>query len=579
MQKALEMADNPLRLLFPFNPIDEDSDLSPSSNAAMVEELVRNQALRSQECTTAFQAVDRRHYWLTGGGSPELAYADMPLRTGRLHLSAPHIYAKALESLMPLKPGMSFLNVGSGTGYFNSIVGELTGSMATNHGVEIWETNVSHARERCASAGKANIEFKVGNVYQLDVNSTIRYDRIYLGACANSRSKYLYRLLEVGGILIGPFQAGHIQQLRRVVRQTETQFNVEVLGSVQFACLIEPIPSPKGSPRSPASPTQGAVKRRTSFSSEAGGDGMQLVGLPDVPFTFALREQPWTPERSWLFPPSYKRAVGMSLRCKPRCLNSVCLPPEIWVKHIFPWCPKWWFETPRASLSPQSAPQSAPQSPLSCCSPSPVGGPMAAPASVEPEVLPASCHAKLGGSSDADNDVDLSDDGSSTHAPSSGQMSSQHTSQSRPSQSLGELDASEVDEAAMVDDEGCRPNEPENCANGVDLEDVLFEVFSNGQRHAIGADGDPDDADTREPDDHLRLVVPLHILHLLAEHNRRSRPWAESDNEDGGEEEDEEEDDGEEEEVEDEVEAPAEEENRMDCEMEAPAAGSAMEVA
>ena len=55
---------------------------------------------------------------------------------------------------------------------------------------------------------------------------TSGYDRIYIGACANSRSKYLYRrlssvftlvcpslnlkhgrLLEVGGVLIGPFQA------------------------------------------------------------------------------------------------------------------------------------------------------------------------------------------------------------------------------------------------------------------------------------------------------------------------------------------------------------------------------------
>ena len=29
--------------------------------------------------------------------------------------------------------------------------------------------------------------------YQLNVRETMRYDRIYLGACANPRSKYLYR--------------------------------------------------------------------------------------------------------------------------------------------------------------------------------------------------------------------------------------------------------------------------------------------------------------------------------------------------------------------------------------------------
>jgi len=42
--------------------------------------------------------------------------------------------------------------------------------------------------------------------------------------------------------------------------------------------------------------------------------------------------------------------------------------------------------------------------------------------------------------------------------------------------------------------------------------DVIFEVFSNGQRHAIGARGDPDDA---EPDEPMRLPVPMHMLQML----------------------------------------------------------------
>ena len=33
---------------------------------------------------------------------------------------------------------MSFLNIGSGTGYFNCIVSEFTKADAANHGVEIW---------------------------------------------------------------------------------------------------------------------------------------------------------------------------------------------------------------------------------------------------------------------------------------------------------------------------------------------------------------------------------------------------------------------------------------------------------
>merc|ERR1719473_402932 len=138
-----------------------------ATNDAMVQELEDSGTLTTPQCIAAFRAVDRQRFWVPGGA--ELAYADMPLRHGRLHQSAPHIYARALESLMPLKPGMSFLNVGSGTGYFNSIVGELIGDMATNHGIDIWPETISHARERCRLRGKHNMEFTLGNVYQLDV--------------------------------------------------------------------------------------------------------------------------------------------------------------------------------------------------------------------------------------------------------------------------------------------------------------------------------------------------------------------------------------------------------------------------
>jgi len=40
-------------------------------------------------------------------------------------------------------------------------------------------------------------------------------------------------------------------------------------------------------------------------------------------------------------------------------------------------------------------------------------------------------------------------------------------------------------------------------------EEQLYEVFGSGQRHVIGAEGDPDDVET---DDAYRL--PLHVLQL-----------------------------------------------------------------
>ncbi|CAL1172905.1 unnamed protein product [Cladocopium goreaui] len=152
------------------------------SNERMVNQLRRSGALRSQACVDAFKAVDRAHFWIRGLRSEIYGtevYGDAPLRYGKLHQSAPHIYARALEALMPLKTGMSFLNIGSGTGYFSSLVAEILGD-GVNDGLELWPENVAHAQERCNMLGKHHITFNVGNVYQLDVNLGMRYSRIYV---------------------------------------------------------------------------------------------------------------------------------------------------------------------------------------------------------------------------------------------------------------------------------------------------------------------------------------------------------------------------------------------------------------
>jgi len=313
-----------------------------ASNEAMVQELQDSGTLETPECIAAFRAVDRQHFWVPGGS--ELAYADRPLRHGRLHQSAPHIYARALESLMPLKPGMSFLNVGAGTGYFSSIVSHLCGTDAISDGIDIWQETVDHARDCCKSLGREHITFTQGNVYQLDVEQGMRYDRIYLGACANAKSKYLYRLLEVGGILVGPFQAGHMQQLRRVVRRTEAHFAVQVLNSVQVTTLVEP--------------KVAQADRRVSHMAAV--CDARTLGLKGVPFTFALRERPWAPQRNLAYPASFRQAARLVLTGQPRDPFAATLPPEIWADHILPWCSRMWFEVaPRQEIIPASRMQIA----------------------------------------------------------------------------------------------------------------------------------------------------------------------------------------------------------------------------
>lgn len=176
----------------------------------------------------------------------ENAYKDSAWKSetgepGFLHISAPCIYASVLENL-DLRKGMSFLNIGSGTGYLSAMVGFILGKTGTNHGVELYENIVEFAIERIvemqnskeASAFEWCIPtFFVGNAFQIKTENL--YDRIYCGALVpESHRAYFCSFLKIGGVLIMPY--GHA--LHRIVRKSDREFSTRDVSAVTFSHLI-----------------------------------------------------------------------------------------------------------------------------------------------------------------------------------------------------------------------------------------------------------------------------------------------------------------------------------------------------
>mmetsp|Transcript_3953 Transcript_3953/g.12913 ORF Transcript_3953/g.12913 Transcript_3953/m.12913 type:complete len:693 (-) Transcript_3953:97-2175(-) len=113
---------------------------------ALSEALRKRGSISTPAVAEAFARVDRSVF--LPRSSETCAYDDAPLRSWDedsqcvVHLSAPSIYATALEAL-ELTAGrhhggaLSFLNVGSGAGYLSALAATLLGKRAVHHCVEI----------------------------------------------------------------------------------------------------------------------------------------------------------------------------------------------------------------------------------------------------------------------------------------------------------------------------------------------------------------------------------------------------------------------------------------------------------
>lgn len=140
------------------------------------------------------------------------AYLESPFKSGDIHLSAPSMYTKAIESL-DLQPGQSVLIIGSGTGYFACIASYLVGRTGLVHGVEVKSSLVQHSRT-CIERWKDScgihrrIDIVEGNAFNIDVIKAVHtclYDRIYIGAgCPDRCKNYFYSLLADHGNLVAP---------------------------------------------------------------------------------------------------------------------------------------------------------------------------------------------------------------------------------------------------------------------------------------------------------------------------------------------------------------------------------------
>ncbi|CAJ1055100.1 PREDICTED: protein-L-isoaspartate O-methyltransferase domain-containing protein 2-like [Xyrichtys novacula] len=221
-------------------------------NDDLIDNLKEAYYIRSDLVERAFRAIDRADYYLDE--YRDNAYKDLAWRHGNIHLSAPCIYSEVMEAL-DLHPGLSFLNLGSGTGYLSTMVGLILGPFGVNHGIELHADVIEYAYQKLDSFIKTSDSFDkfefcepsfvVGNCLEIPPDSR-QYDRVYCGAGVQKEHEdYMKNLLKPGGILVMPLE----EKLTKITRTGVNSWETKKIISVSFAPLVLPKHSTNGKPR------------------------------------------------------------------------------------------------------------------------------------------------------------------------------------------------------------------------------------------------------------------------------------------------------------------------------------------
>lgn len=199
----------------------------------MVDQQLAARGIEDERVLAAMRAVPREAF--VPEAFQDQAYADGPLPIGSGQtISQPYIVALMCEALK-LAGGERVLEIGTGSGYAAAVLGHLAArvdsverlpELAERAAFQLRELGLEQVHVHCADGS-------------LGWSEGAPYDAIVVAAGGPSVPEALKAQLAPGGRLVMPVESGKgWQELMRVTRVGENDFNSEELGDVAFVPLI-----------------------------------------------------------------------------------------------------------------------------------------------------------------------------------------------------------------------------------------------------------------------------------------------------------------------------------------------------
>ncbi len=198
----------------------------------LVKEL-REKGIQSELILSALAAVPR-HFFLDKAFI-EAAYTDQAFQIGEGQtISQPYTVARQTE-LLEINRNEKVLEIGTGSGYQACVLAELGARVYT---IERQKKLHDKVKKTIDKTGYRNIKFFFGDGY-LGLPSYAPYDKAIVTAAAPFIPQPLLDQLKVGGILVIPVNEGKAQRMKKVIKISETETEIEDHGAFQFVPMLE----------------------------------------------------------------------------------------------------------------------------------------------------------------------------------------------------------------------------------------------------------------------------------------------------------------------------------------------------